>query len=85
VAKAAPRGDEGSQERHVARGQLLRRDRVEHLLDPGSPFLDIGQLAATDMSGDEVPGSTQCCAFALTVHLRQIECSATSRTLFRHM
>ena len=67
------------------RGQLLRRDRVEHLLDPGSPSLDIGQLAATDMNGDEVPGATQCSAFALTVPLRQIECSATSRTLFRHM
>jgi 3-methylcrotonyl-CoA carboxylase beta subunit len=30
----------------VSRGKLLPRDRVERLLDPGSPFLEIGQLAA---------------------------------------
>ncbi len=57
VAKAALGGDERSRERHVARGKLLPRDRVERLLDPGSPFLEIGQLAANGMYGDEVPGA----------------------------
>ncbi len=55
VAKAALGGDEKSRDRHVARGKLLPRDRVEHLLDPGSPLLEIGQLAANGLYGDEVP------------------------------
>lgn len=57
VAKAALGGDARSRERHVSRGKLLPRDRVEGLLDPGSPFLEIGQLAANGMYGDEVPGA----------------------------
>ncbi|HEU4959961.1 MAG TPA: carboxyl transferase domain-containing protein [Sphingomonas sp.] len=57
VAKAALGGSERSRERHTARGKLLPRDRVERLLDPGSPFLEIGQLAANDMYGGEVPGA----------------------------
>ena len=40
-----------------SRGKLLPRDRVERLLDPGSPFLEIGQLAACDMYDGEVPGA----------------------------
>ncbi|MEO6580584.1 MAG: carboxyl transferase domain-containing protein, partial [Sphingomicrobium sp.] len=57
VAKAALGGTEKSRERHVSRGKLLPRERVERLLDPGSPFLEIGQLAAGDLYGGEVPGA----------------------------
>jgi 3-methylcrotonyl-CoA carboxylase beta subunit len=57
VAAAALGGPEQSRERHVARGKLLPRERVERLLDPGSPLLEIGQLAACDMYGGEVPGA----------------------------
>src|ERR1700741_4106897 len=57
VAKAAKGGNEKSRERHVSRGKLLPRDRVERLLDPGSPFLEIGQLAACDLYHREVPGA----------------------------
>jgi 3-methylcrotonyl-CoA carboxylase beta subunit len=57
VAEAALGGNEKSRERHVSRGKLLPRDRVERLLDPGSPFLEIGQLAACDMYEGEVPGA----------------------------
>ncbi|MGV3482454.1 MAG: carboxyl transferase domain-containing protein, partial [Sphingobium sp.] len=57
VAKAALGGSASSRERHVSRGKLLPRDRVERLLDPGSPFLEIGQLAACDMYEGEVPGA----------------------------
>jgi len=57
VAAAALGGGEKSRERHVSRGKLLPRDRVERLLDPGSPFLEIGQLAACDMYQGEVPGA----------------------------
>ncbi|WP_242127428.1 carboxyl transferase domain-containing protein [Sphingobium sp. Sx8-8] len=57
VAKATLGGDERSRDRHVSRGKLLPRDRVEGLLDPGAPFLEVGQLAANGMYGDEVPGA----------------------------
>jgi 3-methylcrotonyl-CoA carboxylase beta subunit len=61
VAEAAKGGPEKHRERHVSRGKLLPRDRVERLLDPGSPFLEIGQLAAGDMYDGEVPGAGIIC------------------------
>ncbi|MCW3798596.1 methylcrotonoyl-CoA carboxylase [Sphingomonas sp. BN140010] len=61
VARAALGGTEKSRERHVSRGKLLPRDRVERLLDPGSPFLEIGQLAANDLYDGEVPGAGIIC------------------------
>src|ERR1700761_621461 len=57
VAQAALGGSEKSRERHLSRNKLLPRDRVERLLDPGSPFLEIGQLAANDLYDGEVPGA----------------------------
>ncbi len=57
VAKAALGGDQKSRDRHTGRGKLLPRDRVERLLDPGSPFLELGQLAANGLYNDEVPGA----------------------------
>jgi len=57
VAEAANGGSEKHRERHVSRGKLLPRDRVERLLDPGAPLLEIGQLAACDMYEGEVPGA----------------------------
>ncbi|QTH21019.1 methylcrotonoyl-CoA carboxylase [Rhizorhabdus wittichii] len=53
VATAALGGSEAHRERHVARGKLLPRDRVHRLLDPGSPFLEVGQLAANGMYDKE--------------------------------
>ena len=52
VAEAALGGPEKHRQRHVARGKLLPRERVDRLLDPGSPFLEIGQLAAGGMYKD---------------------------------
>ncbi|HEY0927110.1 carboxyl transferase domain-containing protein [Brevundimonas sp.] len=61
VAKAARGGSDASRDRHVSRGKLLPRDRVERLLDPGSPFLEVGQLAAGGMYNDEAPGAGMIC------------------------
>ena len=58
VAAASAGGSASSRDKHVARGKLLPRDRVERLLDPGSPFLEIGQLAANGLYGDDVPGAS---------------------------
>jgi 3-methylcrotonyl-CoA carboxylase beta subunit len=58
VAQAALGGPEQHRERHIARGKLLPRDRVERLLDPGAPFLEIGQLAANGMYEGDVHGAS---------------------------
>ena len=42
-------GGEASRRRHTGRGKLLPRDRVRMLIDPGSPFLELSQLAAHGM------------------------------------
>src|SRR5690349_17757062 len=57
VAEASKGGPEKHRERHVGRGKLLPRDRVTRLLDAGSPFLEVGQLAANGMYKDEAPGA----------------------------
>ncbi len=57
VAEAALGGNEMSRDRHTSRGKLLPRERVERLLDPGSPLLEIGQLAAYGMYEGEIPGA----------------------------
>ncbi|MBI1942513.1 MAG: methylcrotonoyl-CoA carboxylase [Betaproteobacteria bacterium] len=57
AAAIAAGGDEAARAKHVARGKLLARDRVRVLLDPGSPFLEVGQLAAYGMYGGEAPGA----------------------------
>jgi 3-methylcrotonyl-CoA carboxylase beta subunit len=57
LAAAALGGPARSRERHVARGKLLPRERIDHLLDDGSPFLEIAPLAANGMYDDECPGA----------------------------
>lgn len=57
LATAALGGPERARQRHVDRGKLLPRDRVDGLLDPGSPFLEIAALAADGMYDDECPGA----------------------------
>lgn len=57
LAAAALGGPAKARDRHVARGKLLPRQRVDRLLDPGSPFLELSPLAATGMYGDESPGA----------------------------
>ena len=56
--RMAQGGGARSRERHVARGKLLPRDRVQMLIDPGSPFLELSPLAAFGMYGDESPGAS---------------------------
>ena len=57
LAAAALGGSEKARERHVSRGKLLPRDRVDELLDTGSPFLELSPLAANGMYDDECPGA----------------------------
>ncbi|NNE89741.1 MAG: methylcrotonoyl-CoA carboxylase, partial [Silicimonas sp.] len=50
-------GSERAHKRHLSRGKLLPRDRVQTLLDPGAPFLEIGVTAAHDMYDGDAPGA----------------------------
>lgn len=50
-------GGDKSRERHLSRGKLLPRDRVNALLDPGSPFLELSQLAGWEVYDDYVPAA----------------------------
>ncbi|MYD97577.1 MAG: methylcrotonoyl-CoA carboxylase [Gammaproteobacteria bacterium] len=57
AARVSLGGDERSRQRHVSRGKLLPRDRVQGLLDRGSPFLEIGQLAGHELYDDVIPAA----------------------------
>jgi 3-methylcrotonyl-CoA carboxylase beta subunit len=57
LAKAALGGPERSRARHVERGKLLPRDRVDGLLDPGSRFLELSPLAANGLYDDQAPAA----------------------------
>jgi 3-methylcrotonyl-CoA carboxylase beta subunit len=55
LAIAAAGGGDVARARHVSRGKLLPRDRVDGLLDPGTPFLELSPLAAHEMYGGDAP------------------------------
>ncbi len=57
LGRAAAGGGEKSRARHVERGKLLPRERVDRLLDPGSPFLELAPLAAEDLYDGAAPGA----------------------------
>ena len=57
TAAAALGGSEKSRQRHVDRGKLLPRERVDGVLDQGSPFLEFSGLAAHGMYEGQVPGA----------------------------
>ena len=57
AAEATLGGGEAARARHVARGKLLPRDRVNQLVDPGTSFLEIGQLAAHGMYDGDAPAA----------------------------
>ena len=57
MATAALGGSQHARDRHVARGKLLPRDRVDALLDPGSPFLELSPLAAYEMYDGDAPAA----------------------------
>jgi 3-methylcrotonyl-CoA carboxylase beta subunit len=57
LAKVRDGGPQRARDRHLAAGKLLPRQRVEGLLDPGTPFLEVAALAADGMYDDEAPGA----------------------------
>src|SRR3954469_20005659 len=57
LRRVAAGGGERARDRHVSRGKLLPRERVDGLLDPGSPFLELSPLAAHGLYDDEAPAA----------------------------
>ncbi len=57
TAKVSAGGGEAARAKHVARGKLLPRERVQMLLDPGTPFLELAPLAALNMYNNDAPGA----------------------------
>ena len=57
LAQVGEGGGEAARQKHLSRGKLLPRERVEMLLDPDTPFLEIGALAALDMYDNAAPGA----------------------------
>ena len=57
LAKTALGGSHSSRARHVGRGKLLPRDRVERLVDPGTPFLELSPMAAHNVYDNAAPGA----------------------------
>ena len=60
LATARQGGSESARRKHTDRGKLLVRDRVDRLLDPGSPFLELSPLAAYGMYGGTATTRSPC-------------------------
>ncbi|MBB6627862.1 methylcrotonoyl-CoA carboxylase [Nocardioides sp. KIGAM211] len=58
LARVREGGSEAARTKHTDRGKLLVRERVDRLLDPGSPFLELSPLAATGMYGKDAADDT---------------------------
>ncbi len=81
LAATALGGPERSRHRHVARGKLLPRERVDQLLDEGSPFLEVAPLAANGMYGDDAPGASLIAGIGLVNgrHVMVVSNDATAK------
>ena len=71
AARLAAAGNQKSRERHLSRGKMLPRERVSNLLDPGSPFLEIGATAAHGMYDGAAPGAGMIAGIG-QVHGREV-------------
>jgi 3-methylcrotonyl-CoA carboxylase beta subunit len=57
IAEIKEGGSEKNRARHTSRGKLMPRDRIEKLIDPGTPFLEFSELAAHNLYEDAVPAA----------------------------
>ena len=55
VGRISAGGSTAARQQHESRGKMFVRDRIDRLLDPGSPFLEVGQLAGHELYGDWIP------------------------------
>jgi 3-methylcrotonyl-CoA carboxylase beta subunit len=80
LARVRGGGGERARERHLARGKLFVRDRVERLCDPGAPFLELSSLAAEELYDGDAPGAGIVTGVG-TVAARQVVVVANDATV----
>ena len=80
LAEASLGGSQASRERHVGRGKLLTRDRIDALVDEGSAFLELSPLAAYGLYDDDAPGAGIVTGVA-RVHGREVVIVANDPTV----
>ncbi|MGL6290666.1 MAG: carboxyl transferase domain-containing protein [Silanimonas sp.] len=80
LARAAEGGGEKARTKHTERGKLLPRERIEALLDPGSPFLEIAPLAAEGLYDGAAPAAGMICGIG-NVHGQQVLVVANDATV----
>ena len=80
TAEAARGGPESARARHTARGKMLARDRVDALLDRGSPFLELSPLAGYGLYDDDCPSGGVVAGIGL-VHGRHVMVVANDATV----
>ncbi|GAA1316029.1 carboxyl transferase domain-containing protein [Leucobacter albus] len=80
LAEVALGGSEASRERHLSRGKLLPRDRVERLVDRGSPLLEVGALAADGVYDEDIPAAGLITAVG-EIHGRKVMIIANDPTV----
>lgn len=80
LAVARQGGSEAARRKHTDRGKLLVRDRVDRLLDPGSPFLELSPLAAHEMYGGGVAAASIVTGIG-RVHGREVVVIANDATV----
>jgi acetyl-CoA carboxylase carboxyltransferase component len=80
LAKVRLGGGEAAQQKHKARGKLFVRERIDRLLDPGSPFLELSPLAAHGVYEDPTPAAGLVTGIGL-VHGREVVVVANDATV----
>ena len=80
LARAREGGPPESRKRHTARGKLLVRERIEKLVDPGTPFLELSPLAAWDLYDNDAPSSGLVTGIC-TIHGREAVVIANDATV----
>ncbi|HEX7127696.1 MAG TPA: carboxyl transferase domain-containing protein [Thermodesulfobacteriota bacterium] len=80
LARVRMGGGPEARARHAARGKLLVRERIDRLLDPGTPFLELSPLAAHDLYGGEAPGAGLVTGIGV-VHGREVVIVANDATV----
>jgi propionyl-CoA carboxylase len=73
-------GKQKARDRHTSQGKLMVRDRIEGLLDPGTPFLELSSLAAHEMYGDDIPAAGLVTGIG-QIHGRQVMIVANDATV----
>ena len=72
-------GSDEARERHISRGKLLPRQRLARLIDPGSPFLEVGQFAAWGMYDDDISSAGMTAAVG-RVSVREVMVAVNDTT-----